>query len=151
MELPEELRHALEADDAEEFSLVLQRRRPEDLEALRTLLTAEPVVPSDHRTKAIYGLGQWGDTTVVPAITRLLPQLDDRGRMAALSALGRLSTPEALAAIAEHVHDAEPQVRKVAVLALSKSDAPEARANLQEVARNDSVAWLRDLAARHLR
>lgn len=148
MELPEELRQALEADDAEEFHLLLRRRRPEDQEALLALLTPDPSVPPDHRTKALYGLGQWGDPTVVPAITRLLPELDDRGKIAALSALGRLPTTESTAALAEHVHDASPQVRKTAVVALSKSDAPEARATLREVAAAEPVEWLRDLAAR---
>jgi HEAT repeat protein len=148
MELPEELRRALEADDAEDFQLLLRHRRPEDREALLALLTTDPSVPADHRTKALYGLGQWGDPTVVPAIARLLPDLDVRGRIAALSALGRLPTPESVTALTEHVHDASPQVRKTAVVALSKSDAPEARATLQEVAAAEPVPWVRDLAAR---
>ncbi len=149
-ELPEDLRQALEADDAQELGELLRRRRQEDFEALRTLLTTDPSVPPDHRTKALYALGQWGDPTIVPTITRILPQLDERGRMSALSALGHLGTPEAVAAIIEHVNEPSPQVRKIAILALSRSAAPEAREKLREIATNEPVEWVRDVAARQI-
>lgn len=149
-EMPEDLRQALDADDALELDQLLRRRRPEHLRALQTLLTTDPSVPPDHRTKALYALGLWGDPAVVPAITRLLPQLDERGRMSALSALGRLGTPEAVAAVIEHTDEQSPQVRKIAVLALSKSPTPEARQKLREIARTDRVKWVRDVAARHI-
>lgn len=147
-ELPEELREALDADDAEELGALLRRRRPEDFAALQTLLTTQPEVPPDHRTKALYALGVWGDPSVVPSMTRLLPQLDERGRMSALSALGQLGTPEAVAAIVEHVNEPSPQVRKIAVQALRRVATPEARQKLRDVAATDPVDWVRDLAGR---
>ncbi len=85
-ELPEDLRAALDSDDAEEFGQLLRRRRPEDFQALQELLSPEPSIPPDHRTKAMYALGRWGDPSVVPAIRRLLPELDERGRISAVSA-----------------------------------------------------------------
>ena len=146
--LPVRLREALEADDAEELGRLLQRRRPEDFAALRALLTPDPSVPTDHRTKALHALGVWGDPAVVPAIRQLLPHLDERGRMSAVGALGRLATPEAVAAILERVEDPSPQVRKLAVWALRRSGTPEARQKLSEVATNDPVEWVREAAAR---
>jgi HEAT repeat protein len=148
--LPEELRQALEADDAEELNQLLRRRRQEDFDALLTLLTPDPSVPPDHRTKALYALGLWGDPSVVPTITRLLPELDERGRMSALSALGRLGTPDALATIVEHLDEPSPQVRKIAVLALSRNVTPDTRRKLQEIATNDPVEWVREVASRRI-
>ncbi len=148
--LPEELRQALEADDAEELNRLLRRRRPEDFEALQTLLRPDQSIPSHHRTKALYALGLWGDPSVVPTITRLLPDLDERGRMSALSALGRLGTPDAVATIVAHLDEPSPQVRKIAVLALSRNDTPDARRRLREIATNDPVDWVREVASRRL-
>jgi len=148
-ELPEDLRAALDSDDAEEFGQLLRRRRPEDFQALQELLSPEPSIPPDHRTKAMYALGRWGDPSVVPAIRRLLPELDERGRISAVSALGHLGTAEAVAAIIEHADDPSPQVRQAATLALARSSTPDAQAKLQEVAANDPLPWIRDVAARH--
>lgn len=149
-ELPDELQAALDADDAGELSQLLRRRRPEDFEALQSLLTIDPSVPADHRTKALHAVGLWGDPIVVPTIIRLLPQLDERSLISALSALGRLGTPEALAAVIEHADEPSPQVRKIAVLALSRNATPEARRKLQDVAASDPVDWVRATAERHV-
>jgi HEAT repeat protein len=149
-ELPEDLRVALDSDDAEEFGQLLRRRRPEDFQALQQLLSPDLSIPPDHRTKALYALGRWGDPSVVPVIRRLLPELDERGRISALSALGHLETSEAVAAILEHADDRSPQVRKAAAVALARSTRPDAHAKLQELAANDPVPWIRHLAARHI-
>lgn len=149
-ELPDELQAALEADDAGELNQLLQHRRPEDFQALQSLLTLDSPVPADYRTKALYAVGLLGDPVVVPTIIRLLPELDERGRMSALSALGRLGTPEATAALIEHADEPSPQVRKIAVLALSRNPTPEAQRKLQDVAASDPVAWVRETAERHV-
>lgn len=148
--LPDLLRAALEADDAEELNELLKRRRPEDIEALQSLLTDDPSVPADHRNKALYAVGLLGDPEVVPTIVRLVPLLDERGRMSALSALGRLGTPEAIAAVIEHADDPSAQVRKIALLALSRSQRPEARRKLRAAATSDPVDWVRATAERHI-
>ncbi len=150
-QLSDDLRRALEADDAEELDALLQRRRPADFEALQGLITSERPVPRDHRMKALYALGRWGDPVVVPKIVELLPHLDDRERMSALNALGRLGTPDAAAAIIRHAEDPSPHVRKIATLALARSGTPAARRKLRELAVNDPVEWVRDLAARRAR
>jgi HEAT repeat protein len=149
-ELPDDLRQALEADDAEDLGRVLRRRRPADLAALMRLLTPDPAVPvpPNLRTKALYALGAWGDPAAVPRITQLLPDLDERGRMSALSALDRLGTPEADAAILAHVNDSSPQVRKIVVSALKKRETRQARRALQAVASGDPVEWVRETAVR---
>jgi HEAT repeat protein len=148
--LPEELAQALEADDGGELDELVRRRRPEDFEALKSLLTTDPSAPPDYRMKALYALGLWGDPAVVHTISDLLPQLDERSRMSALNALGRLGTPEAVAVVIEHADEASPHVRKIAVLALSRSATPEARQKLREVATSDKVEWVRKAAARHI-
>jgi HEAT repeat protein len=150
-ELPDELRAALEADDAEDLSRLLRDRRPEVVEGLRSLLTLDPSVPPDHRTKALHALGMLDDRAVVPTIIRILPQLDERGRISALHALGRLDTPEAIAAVIDHADEPSPQVRKAALLALSRNPTPEARRKLQDIAASDPVDWVREAARRHVR
>ena len=150
LELSDELRDALNADDAQEFMELLQRRHPRDVRALQALITADPAVPSHYRTKALYALGWWGDPSVVPMIRRVLPQLDERGRIGAVSALGNLGTAAAVSEIAEHVTDRSEQVRKTAVLALRRVASAKARQKLREVASTDPVKWVRELAAHDL-
>ncbi|MBB4934848.1 HEAT repeat protein [Lipingzhangella halophila] len=147
-EMPQELRAALEADDAGEFAQLLRQRRPEDVEALRDLLSTEDDIPADHRTKAMYAFGQWREESVVPEIRRLLPGLDERGRIGALSALGRIGTPDSVEALGEHAEDPSPQVRKAAAVGLGRVGTPDARRRLTQMAQAESEPWLRDLATR---
>ena len=151
MELPEELRAALEAEEGGELARLLRLKRPTDLEALRRLLSLDPSIPSDFRTKAMYALGRWGDASVVPEISRLLPQLDERERISALSALGHLGTPEAAAEILPFAEDASPQVRKAATIALARTGTPKAMEKLREIAASDPLPWIREVAGRHIR
>lgn len=148
IDLPEELRDAIDADDAEDFMDLLKRRRPEDFRALQALVTLDPDVPPHYRTKALHGLGLWGDPSVVPMIKRVLPQLDERGRISAVSALGRIGNQEAISAISDHIRDRSEQVRKAAVMALAGTDSPAARQTLRDVADRDPASWIRELAQR---
>jgi HEAT repeat protein len=148
IELSKQLRDALEAEESGELDKLIRRQRPSDFKALRNLLSLDTSIPPDFRTKSLYALGRWGDASVVPDIVRLLPQLDERGRISALSALGRLGTPEATAAIIEQSDDPSPQVRKTATLALQRIGTSAASAKLRELAANDPLPWIRELAAR---
>jgi HEAT repeat protein len=147
-ELSEELRAALEAEEAGILVQLVRRKRPEDFAALRSLLSMDPSIPSDFRTKAMYALGRWGDPSVVPDITRLLPELGERERIGALSALGHIGTSDAAPAIVKFADDPSPQVRKAAAVALSRVATPEAAAKLRDLAANDPLPWVRELAAR---
>ncbi len=146
--LPKNLRDALESDEAGDLTQLIRSRQPHDFEMLRSLLSLDSSIPPDFRTKAMYALARWGDASVVPDIVQLLPQLDKHECISALSALGRLGTQEATAAILEYTDDPSPQVRKTAALALRRIGTPEASAKLNELAANDPLPWIRDLAAR---
>ncbi len=150
-DLSKELREALEAEEAGDLDQLIRRRRPDDFEALRSLLSLNSSIPADFRTKAMYALGRWGEVSVVSDIVRLLPELDEWGRICAVSALGHLRSPEATAAIFEHTDDPSPQIRKTAALALSRIGTPEASAKLRELAANDPLPWIRELATRKVR
>lgn len=150
-ELSKELRAALEAEESGELARLLTRRRSADFQALRSMLSLAPSIPPDFRRKAMYALGRWGDPSVVPEIRRLLPQLDEGERIAAISALGQLGTQEAVAAVIEFADDRSPQVRKSAALALKRTRSPEAEAKLRDIAVNDPLSWIRELAARRRR
>lgn len=150
-ELPEELRAALEAEESGDLVRLLRRKRPVDFDALRSLLSLDSSISSDFRRKALFALGQWGDVSVVPEIRRLLPQLDTPERISALNALGHLGTPEAATAIIEFADDPSPQVRKTAILALNRIGTPEASAKLRELAADDPLPWIRELANRRAR
>ena len=150
IQLPDELRQALGADDAEDLMALLKRRRKRDFRALQGLVSVDPVVPPHFRTKALFALGWWGDPSVVPLIREILPHLDERARISAISALGHIGSQEAVVEIAEHLGERSDQVRKAAVAALSRADTPEAREKLRQVASDDPVPWVRELAARKL-
>jgi len=149
IKLSKALRQALEAEEAGELNKLLGLRRKPDFETLRKLLSPDPDIPPDFRTKAMYALSRWGDTSVVPDIVQLLPNLNEIGRISALSALGHLGSPEATVEILKHTDDPSPQVRKAATLALSRIGTPEAAARLREIATKDPQPWIRELAARH--
>jgi HEAT repeat protein len=144
----QELRDALEADDAEELNRIIRRRSREHFEILRGLLVPDRAVSPEERRKALYVLGRWGDPGVVPDIRRVLPDLGEGERIAAVAALGRLGTAAAAEAVADHAEDPSPQVRKAVVNALGRLDRPEARQVLRAIEERDRLAWIRDLAAK---
>jgi HEAT repeat protein len=143
--LSDNVRTALESDDRHEIDELVKARRQADFAELAELLSPEVSVPSDYRSKALYALGRSKDPSFVPAIRRLLPELNERGRISAIDALGRLGTPEAIAEISAQRADESPQVRKFVVLALKRSRTREARRAVTEIAADDPEEWVRDL------
>ena len=114
-QLSEKLLRALEADDSCELDELIQEGKQEDFEALQGLLSLDdPSVKPEHRTRAIYALGRWGDPAPATAIANILPQLDEAGRISAIDALGRLGTEEALAGVLDYVADNSRHVLLVA-------------------------------------
>jgi HEAT repeat protein len=141
---------ALEADEAEELNRVVLARRPQDLDALVELATAADGVDPNHRRRALYALGRWGDSGVVPSIVRVLPRLDSGAKIAAIDALSNLPTPESLEAIQAFAADPSPQVRKLVVQALAAIPDSRSAATLQGMAQEDPEEWVRSLARSYL-
>lgn len=150
-QISDRLLRALESDDPCDLQNLVQEKRTEDFEALQALLSREPSVNADHRRKAVYALGRWGDPATVPAIRDLLPDLDEQGRIAAADALGKLGTQEALEGVVSLVGDSSPQVRKFAARALGKIDLPEAQDKLREIETSDDADFVRAAASRQLK
>jgi len=148
--LPDELARALEAEEAEKLNEIIRAHREGDFESLRGLVSTDPSVDKGYRNKALYALGRWGNPSVIPDIERVLPELDETGRIAAIDALGQLGAKQALDVVARYSSDPAPQIRKAVVLALSRINAPEAQTRLHEMANGDPEEWIRGLAARHL-
>jgi HEAT repeat protein len=148
--LPSRLRIALEADCASALNEVIQENRPADLEKLKELVSTSPEVDPKHRTRAIYALGRWGDTTAVDRIIQVMPVLDEMGRITAIDSLGRLGADKALRPIFEQSDDPSMHVRKFVIHALGRYKLPEARAKLVEMRENDPDPILRTLAAEYL-
>lgn len=146
-----ELLRALESDESCELDQIVKDGNQEDLEALQSLLSMDPSVHPEHRRKALYALGRWGDPTSVSAIKALLPQLDEGERIAAVDALGRLGTQEAFEGVVDYVTDPSPHVRKFAIHALGRIGTPEARAKLVEIEAADSVEYVRALASKYVK
>ena len=144
-----ELLVAVEADESGDLDSIIARRRPEDFEALRSLLTLDPAVKQSHRAKAIYALGRWGDPAVVQELSDILPGLDEDERTKAIDALGRLGTDDALDAILAYADDPSMPVRLFVTRALARINTPRARARLSEFERTDPSDQIRSLAARH--
>lgn len=147
----EKLARALESDDACDLGRLIKEGKQEDFEALRSLLSLEPEIKPEHRKKAIYALGRWGDPAPVATIRSILPQLDEAGRISAIDALGRLGTKEALEGVLDHVDDSSPHVRKFVTRALGRINTPEAKAKLKEIEAKDKVDYIRATAAKYLR
>ena len=147
-QLPDEIKDALRAFENGALDRIIRRKRPEDLAALRGLITeaADP----NYRQRAIYAVGRWGDTSAVPDLVRVLPVLKESHTYTALEALGRLGTPEARAAVESYADHPSPQVRKFVVEALTRIADPAADATIEKMARGDSEGWVRELAARRM-
>lgn len=147
--LPTELSRALEADEAEELGEIIRGHRVEHFDVLRKLVSLDPDVSAEHRRKALYALGRWGDPSVIPDIERVLPNLEEGGRIAGINALGELGTDQALQVVARYGRDPSSQVRKVVVEALGRIGGAEAQRALRAIAEEDPEEWVRRLAARH--
>lgn len=149
--ISEELRKALEADESCELDQVIKEGKSQDFEALQSLLSMDPSVDPQHRRKALYALGRWGDPAPVDAINKLLPELDEGERVTAVDALGRLGTEAALTGLLNCASDPSPDVRKFVARALGRIDLPEAQKKLKEIETDDSVDYVRDMASKHLK
>ena len=149
-EVSKELMEAFESDDAGGLCRLIKERRPQDFEALQHFLSVDPSVNPQHRRKALYALGRWGDPTVVTAIRAILPHLDEAGRISAVDALGRLGTEEALVGVLQYVNDTSLRVRKFVTHALGRINTPEAKAKLKEIEAKDAVGYIRTLASKYL-
>ena len=150
-QISEKLRRALESDDACQLGSVIKEAKREDFEALQTFLSLDPSVNPEHRKKAIYALGRWGDPAPVAAIRSLLPHLDEAGRISAIGALGRLGTKKALEGVLDCTTDPSPHIRKFVARALGRINTSEARAKLREIEDKDEVDYIRAIASKHLR
>lgn len=149
--IPSELERALVAFEAGALDKIIERKRSEDFEALRRLVSLEPSVNPDHRQRAIYALGRWGDSSVVPSVVKMLPSLKESHCITALEALGRLGTNDACAAIESFADNPSPQIRKFVVEALYRIGSPAAEAKLRKMANEDSEGWVRDLVAKRMK
>jgi HEAT repeat protein len=147
-ELPPHIAKALETDEPGPLDAIVREQRPEDFDVLRRIATSHQVSES-FRTKALYALGRWGDRRAVPEIARVLPTLDEGGRIAAIDALGRLGGAEIVDVVAAYRDDPSPQVRKFVVKALSRVGDAKARAQLESISRDDPQEWVRKLAREH--
>lgn len=148
--LPARLKHALDVFEIGELERLIREGRPDHFEALKALVSDDPDIHPDHRQRAIYALGRWGDKSVVAEVAAVLPKLDEDARITALDALGRLGTSEARAAVEACAHDPSADVRKFVVAALRRLGGSQAESRLRKMAREDSEGWVRELAVRAL-
>lgn len=144
------LKRALEVFEIGELDLIIEKKRRVDFDALRSFVSMDPGVDPDYRQRAIYALGRWGDTKVVPQLITVLPQLDESERITALDALGRLDTKEARKAVETCADDASPDVRKFVVAALRRFGGAIADSRLRKMAKEDKEGWIRSVAQRAL-
>jgi HEAT repeat protein len=142
------LRLALESDCANGVEDVLRERRPEDLAALRSLVSVDPTIKPSDRQNAVYLLGRWPDPDSAALIRNVMRRLDERERINAVDSLGRLGNDEARTGVMEATRDASPDVRRFAAYALARLRGPDEQARLAEMASSDPVEFVRESAAR---
>ena len=125
---------------------VHQSPSPKLLAEMIDQLGLDVVVSSEHRRRALYILGRWGDPAAVGPIQRLVPHLDDQERVVAIDALGRIGSEEALATVMEHAADPSPDVRRFVVTALQRAGTQGAEERLLSLAEDDPVEFVRTRA-----
>ena len=152
IDVRDELRLALEADDRGRLDRIIAAGDEDDFEALQALVR-DRETPSTFRRKALDALGRWpgkGEEAVA-TIEPALPQLDELERMAAIAALGRIGTEQALQVVIAYVDDPAPDVRRQVAKALDRIRTPSASAVLRDLAANERVDYVRDRAEELLR
>lgn len=149
-EISEKLLRALESDDAGELGIIIKKRKQEDFKALQTFLSLDPSIKNEHRAKAIYALGRWGDPAPVKAIGSIISDLDEASRITAINTLGRISTEDSLDVVIKLVDDPSPNVRKFVARALARINTTEAHEKLKEIASKDKVEYVRVLASKYI-
>jgi HEAT repeat protein len=147
-EIPPHILGALEADEPGPLEAIVRAQQPEDFEMLCRIATSNRM-PAALRTKALHALGRWGDPRAVPDIARVLPGLDEDGRIAAIDALGRLGGGEVVEIVAVYRDDPSPRVREFVVQALLRVGGARAHAQLESISRGDPEEWVRKLAREH--
>lgn len=150
-ETPSELERALDAFEVGALDGIIENKRRRDFEALCRILCEEPATDPVRRQRAIYALGRWGDSSVVPDIVDALPRLKESHCITAIEALGRLGTKDARKAIERFADNPSPQVRKFVVKALSRIGGRAAEARLQKMVKEGRDDWVRDFAAKRMR
>jgi HEAT repeat protein len=146
MAMSPELQRALDSSCALGVDEGLQAIHPEDLAALRALISPEtdPAI----RNNAVYLLGRLGDGPSTEPIRALLGSDDERERINAVSALGNLGTDEALNGVLDATRDSSPDVRRFAVYALGRLGSHAAHERLDELASSDPIEFVRAAARR---
>lgn len=149
-EIPSRVASALRAEESGALDAIIAARRPEDLEALRTIARNDDAAFDDRdQRKALYALGRWGDSALADDIVQVLPRLDPPTRIAAIDALGRLGDAETVPIVTAYSDDESPQVRKFVVQALGRIGTPSARDELRRIrGAKTEEAWLRELVDR---
>lgn len=104
-----------------------------------------------RRQRAAYLLGLWPDRRTAELVRRVMPTLDEPGRLAAAATLGRINTSESVDGLVELTADPSPDVRLVAVGRLARSARTVAREALTHLSLNDSFDLVRTRAGEALR
>lgn len=147
--IPQDLRDALDAFEASAMQEIVQRGEPAHHEALVRLVTTDADIPPRHRQRAVHALGLWRDPGDVDDIVGALPRLNDLACAAAIEALAAIGTDEAYEAIMSLEDHESDQVRKFLVKVLAATDRSQAKAALHKIASADPTPWVRELANRY--
>lgn len=147
VDIPLELRDALDSFEGEEFDRLVEERRADIHAALVLLATTNSPIPPRHRQRAVHGLGLIHNPEDVDIIAAALPRLDELGTATAAISLGRIGSDAAVTLAAGLGRHESEQVRKFVVKALSHSRSATAQSELRRIAEADTSPWVRDLAA----
>ncbi len=143
-----ELLRVFESDCATGVEDFLAVASPSDLDAVRGVLQTPERYPTSWTQTAIHLAGRIGDRQSAPRIGSILPSLDERGRINAVTALGLIGGPEAQAAVLYAATDQSADVRRFAVHALAHLGTDTSRQRLSELARDDPADLVRAAARR---
>jgi HEAT repeat protein len=152
IDMRDDLRLALEADDRDRLDRVIAAGGEDDFETLRALIV-DRATPSTFRRKALYAMGRWPakEEAAIATIGSALPRLDEVERMGAINSLGRIGTEQALDVVLPYAQDPAPDVRRQVAKALDRIGTPRAAAALRDLAAAERVDHVRNRAEDLLR
>lgn len=145
------LAKALDSDCLLDICQVINRKNPDELSTMKSMVKLDKSVDPRRRQKSIYALGRWGDESAATPILNVLPKLEESERITAIDSLGRLKAVEAVDQIIGNAENESLIVRKTVVRALGRIRTDKAKKELEKIKETDPSPYIRNLAGMRLK
>lgn len=149
VKLSRRLNQELETECGHTIEDILGRKSAKDFEQVLAVVADESAT-NVKRQNAIQVLGRWGDPVAVPAITAVMPSLDERGLINAIDALSHIGGADASRVVSKYAKSDSPDVRRFVVIGLERIGTKRALDKVATMAASDESGLVRARARRVL-